>query len=153
MKFSKIRFKDGVVVIDFTRPNGEDVEQCQLRCGDEPEKPLSEGLADLVGYVLKLCKLPKTAADSLEVVSLAIDQKQGGPRGFTISAVRTVDAGVYAVSTPRVQEAGEALSEGPRVATSEMVQRIDFLCKAAAAYVEGARTQTELFEEEEATGT
>lgn len=152
MKFRKIRFSGGVVVIDFTRPNGEDVEQCQLHCNDEPEKPLSEGLADLAPFALKLFGLGKTTK-GVEVISVAIDQKEGEGRGFVISCIRTVAAGAYALSTPRVQEAGEALSEGPRIASKELVQRIDFLCNAAAAYVEGARTQTELFEEEEATGT
>ena len=144
MKFRKIRCaRDGTVELRWTVANGEDVEERTLSSKDEPSGAFQKAMKVLEGdyaYALELTK----SKDGLTVTTVSIDEDRHGNRGFVLSGVKTVEAGTYSISTPRLREPTDEVKTGPTVLTVEQVSRIDKLGLAAMQYVGGDRTQRRL---------
>jgi len=147
MEVVKIKSKDGVTSVDFRRPNGRDDEVVSFSSKDEPRKEFGKALAGLTNDLLALCELDKAnARKGTEVISVSIGTKKD-VRNFVISGRRQVEAGTFSLSSPLVHEREE--ETGANTIPTTTLKKIEKLIAEAVRFVNGERTQRDLFDGQE----
>ena len=148
MEIQKVGFKDGKTEVLFRRPNKQDHEATAFASKDEPKPELPKAFASLTNDFLAMCELPGECRAGTEVISVAIGAKGDIPH-YVLSARRTTEAGTYSISTPLFWDYAEDTGAKNHIATTTL-KKIDKLVAAAKRFVEGDRTQKNLFDEGEA---
>lgn len=151
MQIEKIRHKDGETTIEWTTPNENDREAHMLTSEDEPEPSFVDALEALTADALSKLALPADDPEDdtveTELTTLNVRRDVHGNRGFLFSVRRKVPAGTYSVTTPRLRAPSEDSDpDSPVLLTEDQMERIRDLEHQAIRYIQGHRTQGDLFE-------
>lgn len=150
MQIEKIKSKDGEVTIEWTTPNENDREAHALKSEDEPEPAFVDALEALGPVALAYLQIEDPADDddvTSELTTVSVRRDVHGNRAFLFSLRRSVPSGTYSVTTPRLRAPTEDSDpDSPVVLSEEEMELIRDLEHQAIRFVQGHRTQGDLFE-------
>lgn len=120
-------------------PEGRTLKDCPDR---SPE--LEKALGDLVSEACRLLGFTrKQEQERVRLTGVSVSKDSNGHRAFVITGKYRTNVGETSLNVPRMMEPVEG-AEGERVLTDVSMKRIDALLKAALAYYNGDREQTEM---------
>lgn len=126
--------------------NGDDWERHELESEDRPRGMFQEALDALAEDVVRILELPEAFLEKLTVTTVSFSYGTNDQMGVVISGVVEVEAGKYAVNTPRIRDkSADLLGEtetGAGWMNADMSGRIRELTDQAHSYASGQRVTT-----------
>jgi hypothetical protein len=156
MRFTKIKSTDKGVALEWVKKKAEGEEVASKLTSPQPPAPeLPSSLAAFKPYVMELLDLPESWREDLIVTQLSIsEQGDENLRGLIVTARRRIEKAngrPVVFNTPFMPEAGENTSENIATLDDATIALIEAAEDAAAGYLNGDRSQAELFTAKETT--
>lgn len=153
-RWLKVKYHEGKSVeLRWATRNGDDWERHELESEDTPRGMFEEALEDLTQDVVRVLELPERFLEKLVVTTVTLSYGTNDQMGVVLSGVIEVEAGKFAVNTPRIRDkSADLLGEtetGPGWMDAEMSKRLRELLDQAHSYASGQRVTTGEPEEEE----
>lgn len=157
MEFTKVKYKDETVELAWTTPNAPSdqegasatTERHEMSCPDEPEGRFVKALRRLKGDALYVLEMKEEPGQEVEVTTVSTSKDRNGNRRHQMSMRVKCEAGTYSITTPLLREPTDEVPEGANTLTADQAKRIRKVHTHAARYVDGLRSQRDLFEGEE----
>lgn len=142
MDFTKIKRKDGAVLLEWTTTNGDDSRRTTLTSTDEPEPEFTDALQAMALHVCRLLDLPDEYAEGMTVSGVSISRNDHQGRGIVVTCLKTLGKtnAPLVINTPHLPEENE---HGPEI-PSDMLRALDELEARAVRYHNGHRMQADL---------
>lgn len=151
MLFTKIKWDGNKVELKWeTNPNDDTVTH-ELTSYDPPEPEFEEALQELIPDVLALLELPEGYGEDMDVTGLSISYSGDSDRmGVVVTCQKELtDANSPLVlNTPHMKEE-DPEDPNPGQMTRRMKKRVEGVQGRASRYVNGFRSQQDLFGEDE----
>lgn len=144
MKFRKIKWNGTKVHLEWETVDGDDVVEHKLVSFDPPAPAFEGALLQLKEEAIKLLELPEEYGDGMRVIGVTIKEDETRGVGCVITLQKEIERSPAPVifNTPYLA----AWDENYPLPTA-IADQLDEIQAAAADYVQGKRSQGDLFEE------
>lgn len=135
-----------------TASEAEEQHNHQLECQEKPRPEFDTALQAFKPFLLEIIGAPADWKAKTVVTGISLNKEEDRRRGIIITAKRTCPFGAapIALNTPHLRESLDETKEtGPNFLLPGMVNAIDAMCEEAQIYLDGDRSQGELFGDEE----
>ncbi len=133
------------------RKTASDVEELtshETVCPELPRPEFQTAMQAFLPFFLTIIGAPASWKESTKITGVSINKEEDGRRGVVLTASRKCPHGAapIALNSPHLREQIEDKETGNNFFLAGMDQALDTLCEEAQAYLEGERSQGELFE-------
>lgn len=154
-QFTKISSNQKAIAIDWLtkRRTASEVEEHQshhLGCPEKPRPAFEKALQAFLPYLITILGAPAEWKGNTRITGVSINKEEDGRRGVVLTASRKCPHGPspVAINAPHLREPmTDAEQAGTNFFLPGMADAIDTLCEEAQAYLDGDRSQGELFGE------
>lgn len=128
----------------------EDASQ-QLTCPAKPRPSFDAALQAFKPFLLRIFGAPASWDGGTTITGISVNREEDGRRGLVVTARRKCPHGSAptTLNTPHLREPIEDKDTGTGFFLEGMADAIDTMCEEAEKYLNGDRTQGELFDEED----
>ncbi len=152
MRITKVAYDGERVVIQYQKRGKKQVDwdKFVIDSSEQPNASFTRLLQSLREYVAKICDYPEDEAEKVKVLGVHVSWKgeKEDIMGVVVTAIKRVKmtTSPLLLNTPFLPEKSLTNKKSDAVLQKDVVEKINLLCDAAEAYVDGERGQLKLAE-------
>lgn len=146
MRFRKIKWNGEKVHIEWETTSKDDTIEHRLVSQDPPEPLLPDALQAFIPEVLRIIEAEDYWSQGMRVTGLSLSYDSEGRMGCVVTCLRDLAAATapLVLNTPHLVEPGE---DDAACLSATMLALIKRAQEAAGRYIEGHRSQGDMFED------